>query len=134
MLFGGCTTTPPVDSKARALCVQTFGTDAYFKMLWFPTDPFTGTSTVFLGNTGPALRIAKALEVPKDKREDLVFWAEGSAQGEVTVTIKQAFKFVSVRQGELGQLNFLFVGNAQVAEQIKPLIEARGAKFYFHQN
>ena len=132
MLFAGCATTSPRDAEARTLAMQTFGTNAYLKVLWFPTSYTESFTMTFLGDSGPQLQIADAMEAAKDKREDLVFWCEGPKPSEATFAIKQALKYYV--RNRLEQLNFLFVGDATEAENIRPLIESTGAKFYFHQN
>src|SRR5580658_2430481 len=76
LLLAGCATTTPVDSQARALCIQTFSTDAYYRVLWLPFNPAEGFTTAFLGNNGPQMQIASEMEAAKDKRVDLVVWTE----------------------------------------------------------
>jgi len=130
LLFAGCATTTPVDSQARALCVQTFGTDAYLKVLWLPISHVEGFTMVFAGNTGPQLEIANAMEAAKNKRVDLVVWT--GPHGEAAFAIEQSLRYIR-RDERLESLNFLFVGDAQDAERIRPKIEMTGAKFYFHK-
>ena len=131
LLFAGCVTTTPVDSPARALCVQTLGTDVYLKVLWLPTSHAEAFTMAFLGNSGPQLEIASAMESGIDKRVDLVVWTE--PHGESAYYIKQALWYVRNRKQPLSHLNFLFVGDASDADSLRPEIEATGAKFYFHQ-
>jgi hypothetical protein len=130
LLFAGCATTTPVDSQARALCVQTFGTDAYLKVLWLPISHVEGFSMVVMGNTGPQAQIASAMESAKDKRVDLVVWTEPHAVA--AFAIERALRYIP-RNMSLDHLNFLFVGDASDADRLRPEIEATGAKFYFHQ-
>ena len=130
-LLAGCATTTPVDSRARALCVQTFSTDAYFKVLWIPFNPVEGFSTTFLGNTSPQLEVASAMEAARDKRVDLVVWSE--ARSDSTTAIERSLRYIRSEKHPLDRLNFLFVGDASEAERLRPSIEATGAKFYFHQ-
>jgi hypothetical protein len=130
LLFAGCVTTTPVDSPARTLCVQMFGTDAFLKVLWLPTSHVEAFTMAFLGNSGPQLEIAIAMESAEKKRVDLVVWTEPSGQS--TYYIEQALRYVP-RDERLDSLNFLFVGDAPDADHLRPEIEATGAKFYFHQ-
>ena len=130
LLFTGCATTTPVDSQARALCIQTFSTDAYFRVLWLPTSHAEAFSMALLGNSGPQMEIASAMESAKNKRVDLVVWTEPSGQS--TYYIEQALRYIP-RSERLDSLNFLFVGDAPDADHLRPEIEATGAKFYFHQ-
>jgi hypothetical protein len=130
LLFSGCATTTPVDSQARTLCIQTFGTDAYLKVLWLPVSHVEGFTMVFLGNTGPQAQIASAMESAKDKRVDLIVWAEPHCVA--AFAIESALRWIP-RNMPLDRLNFLFVGDATDADRLRPEIEATGAKFYFHQ-
>lgn len=92
LLLAGCTTTTPVDSQARALCIRTFGTDAHCRVLWFPTSHVEAFTMAFLGNTGPQREIASAMESAKNKRVDLVVWTEQGGQS--TFYIEQALRYV----------------------------------------
>jgi len=129
LLLAGCTTTP-VDTQARALCVQTFGTDTYLRVLWLPISHIEGFTMVFGGNSAPQIEIASAMEAAKDKRVDLVVWTE--PHGVAAFAIEQALRYIP-RDERLDSLNFLFVGDAPDADRLRPEIEATGAKFYFHQ-
>jgi hypothetical protein len=131
LVFAGCATTTPVDSQARALCFQTFGTDAYFKVLWLPASHTEEFATAFLGDTGPQLQIASAMKAGKDKRVDLVVWSE--PHGGATAAIDKALRYIPEEE-RLVNLNFLFVGDASDADYLRDEIRATGAKFYFHQS
>ena len=128
-LFAGCATTP-VDSQARALCVQTFGTDAYFKAIWLSGSHTEAFASSFLGDTGPQLQIAGAMKAGEKKRVDLVVWSESNVG--VTDAIDRALRYIPETE-RLTNLNFLFVGDTSIADYLRPEIEATGAKFYFHQ-
>jgi hypothetical protein len=130
-LLAGCATTTPVDSQARALCIQTFGTDAYLSVLWLPVGEVDRFFTVVLSNNSDQLKIASAMEAAKAKRVDLVVWTE--PHGEATFAIERALRQWIPRNERLEKLNFLFVGEATDANRLRPEIEATGAKFYFHQ-
>lgn len=130
LVLTGCATTTPIDSQARTLCIQTFGTDAYLKVLWLPVSHAEGFSMAVMGNTGAQAEIASAMESAKGKRVDLVVWIE--PYGVATFAIERALRFIP--QGErLDRLNFLFVGDSADGERLRPEIEATGAKFYFHE-
>jgi len=131
LLLAGCVTTTPVDSQARALCVQTFGTDAYFKVIWLPVSHTEEFASAFLGYTGPQLEIASAMKAGKDKRVDLVVWSE--PHGGATAAIDKALRYIPEEE-RLVNLNFLFVGDASDADYLRDEIRATGAKFYFHQS
>jgi hypothetical protein len=130
LLLAGCATTTPVDSQARALCVQTFGTDTYLKVLWLPVGEVDKFFTVVLADHSDQINIASAMESAKDKRVDLVVWTE--PHGEATFAIEHALGYIR-RTERLDKLNFLFVGDAPDADRLRPEIEQTGAKFYFHQ-
>jgi hypothetical protein len=129
-LFAGCATTTPVDSQARALCIQTFGTDAYFKAIWLSGTHTEAFASTFLGDTGPQLQIADAMKEGKNRRVDLVVWSESSVG--VTDAIDRALRYIPETE-RLTNLNFLFVGDTSIADYLRPEIEVTGAKFYFHQ-
>jgi hypothetical protein len=130
LLFAGCATTTPVDSQAKALCVQTFGTDVYFKVVWIAGSHVDAFASTFLGDTGPQLNIASAMEAGENKRVDLVVWSDSNVG--VTDAIDRALKYIPETE-RLNNLNFLFVGDAAIADYLRPEIEGTGAKFYFHQ-
>lgn len=129
-LFAGCATTTPVDSKARALAVQKFGSDSYVKVAWFGPGIVDGLS-MGLGNTSRELEIWDYVHDAKTKRVDLVVWSE--PRSVAVPTILRTFRRMKGIQSGLEQLNFLFVGDADDAERVRPVIEPTGAKFFFHQ-
>ncbi len=131
LLLTGCATTSPVDSSARTLCVKTFGTDTYLKVLWLPIGSVDKFMMVFLGNNSWQYEIASAMESAKEKRVDLVVWTEPN--GSAAFAIEKSLRIVSLYNNSLDHLNFLFVGDASDADRLRPKIEATGAKFYFHQ-
>ena len=129
LLLTGCVTTLPVDSSARALCIQTFGTDAYLKVLWLPIGKVENFTMILLGNTARQYEIAAAMASAQEKRVDLVVWTEPNSSA--AFVIEKSLRIP--RPDRLERLNFLFVGDVSDADRLRPKIEATGAKFYFHQ-
>jgi hypothetical protein len=129
LFIEGCATTSPVDSQARAICIRTFGTDTYFRMLWLSDTHVEAFASTFMGYTGPQLDAASAMEAGHDKRVDLVVWAEPGVSP--SATIDGGLRYIPETK-RLDQLNFLFVGDTNAADYLRGEVEARGAKFYFH--
>jgi len=129
LFIEGCATTSPVDSQARAICIQTFGTDAYFKVLWLSDTHTEAFASTFLGDTANQTSVASAMEAGHDKRVDLVVWAEPGVSP--SAAIDGGLRYISETE-RLDQLNFLFVGNTNDADYLRGEVEVRGAKFYFH--
>ena len=129
-LFAGCATTSPVDSQARKLCVQTFGTDAYLRVLWLPTSYVDQFFTKVLADNSTPGEIAYSMTSGRDKRVDFVVWTEPHSFA--TSSFDSAFRFIPESE-QLTNLNVLYVGDAQDGDYLRPEIEAKGAKFYFHQ-
>lgn len=127
----GCATTTPVDAKARALCIQTFGTDEHLRILYLPVTHSEGLATL-LGSNSRELQISSAMRSAKAKRVDLVVWTEDYAQSVSVSAIERAPRYIR-KDERLDLLNFLFVGDATSTNRLRPVIESTGAKFYFHQ-
>jgi len=131
LFFAGCATTPPRDTEMHELGKQTFGTDAYLKVVWIPyAGPLSDALSSGLGNTSDELAVADAMLAAKSQKADLVVWSDSSSK--TASTILRALRNPSLQSG-LEQLQLLFVGNAQDADRVRPAVEATGAKFYFHQ-
>jgi hypothetical protein len=110
---------------------QTFGTDAYLKVVWIPyAGPLSNAFSSGLGNTSDELAVADAMLAAKNQRADVLVWSDSSSK--TASTILRALRQPGLQNG-LQQLQLLFVGNPQDAERVRPGVEATGAKFYFHQ-
>jgi len=129
LLLAGCSTTPSQDSQLRAIGIQTFGTDANLKVHdIFYGGPGENMSDEFDASTDVGA-IASHMKAAKSQKIDLVVSSKSSHLAAATVLA--ALRSPSLRSG-LQQLRLLFVGTPEDAARIKPVVEATGAKFYFH--
>jgi hypothetical protein len=123
----GCATTPR-DGNIRTVAAQVFGSDTNLKV---HEVMYAGPLSSALSSMGTSDELALTSDMQKGATQslDLVVWSESSSKA--ASTLLRALRYPGMQK--LPLLRLLFIGDAQDGERVRSVVEATGAKFYFHQ-
>ncbi|MDR1145125.1 MAG: hypothetical protein LBK71_03200 [Verrucomicrobiales bacterium] len=134
-LMVGCASTG-TDGKTsgtvnvKEVAARTFG-GANFKI--HEVSYSSGIASAVMGSTSEEFALLREITPAQSAQVNLVLWGRSSALSAGVITrCFQHYVPLSVRNGNLSKLRLLYIGKAEDAQNIKPLVEASGATFLFH--